>query len=156
MLIVATSSYNEGDPPDNFLTLFANLLKACEGSQTPLKGKLQHAVLGFGASSYETFQNCPRLTDKMLEECGSRRLAQRQEIDDQEGIPPMKQKMQQFEDDVLKALLKLPSVETPPVCKWTVPDDNVLAKESSFYAETSTQSLALIGIVVAVIAVLVA
>ena len=27
VLIVATSSYNEGDPPDNFLTLFANLLK---------------------------------------------------------------------------------------------------------------------------------
>ena len=37
-----------------------------------------------------------------------------------------------------------------------VPDDNVLAKESSFYAETSTQSLALIGILVAVIAAIVA
>lgn len=156
VLIVATSSYNEGDPPDNFMQLFCSLLKAVETSKKPLQGKLQHAVLGFGASSYETFQNCPRLTDKLLEECGSRRLAQRQEIDDQEGIPPMKKKMQQFEEDVLKALLKLPAVDAPPVCKWSVPEDNILEKQSSFYAETSTSSLVGIAVLVAIIAVIVA
>ena len=29
---------------------------------------------------YDTFQNVPRLTDKMLGECGSRRIAQRCEL----------------------------------------------------------------------------
>ena len=37
-----------------------------------------------------------------------------------------------------------------------VPEDNILAKESSFYAETSTSSLVVIGLIVAVIAVIVA
>lgn len=43
---------------------------------------MQHAVLGLGSSFYETFQNCPRMTDKFLEQCGSRRLAMRGELDD--------------------------------------------------------------------------
>ena len=55
------------------------LLQAANEGLKPLAG-MQHAVLGEGSSVYaETFQNCPRLTDKFLGECGSRRLAMRGE-----------------------------------------------------------------------------
>ena len=69
VLIVATSSFGEGDPPANFLDFFLMLKRGLSSSAahgtTPLKG-LQHAVIGYGQSVYPTFQNCPRLTDKYL------------------------------------------------------------------------------------------
>ena len=77
MIIVSTSSFGEGDPPGNYGGFLGKLLKSSTAGDKPLAG-MQHAVLGFGSSVYETFQNCPRLTDKYLGECGSRRCAQRQ------------------------------------------------------------------------------
>ena len=56
---------------------------------------------------YDTYQNCPRLSDKLMEECGSRRLAQRQELDD--GAEDDDAKTAKFEGDVLAVLQKLPA-----------------------------------------------
>ena len=61
-LVVVTSSYGDGDPPSNYAR-FLTALYAAEGR--PLAG-CQHCVLGFGSTDYETFQNCPRLTDKLM------------------------------------------------------------------------------------------
>ena len=64
---------------------------------------------------YDTYQNCPRLSDKLMEECGSRRLAQRQELDD--GAEDDDAKTAKFEGDVLKVLKSLPNATTAPVCE---------------------------------------
>ena len=72
VLIVVTSSYGDGDPPDNYNTFLLKLLEGAEKGDKPLAG-MQHAVLGEGSSVYrDTFQNCPRLTDKHLEAVSAR------------------------------------------------------------------------------------
>lgn len=100
------------------------LLKLLEASQTgekPLAG-MQHAVLGEGSSVYQaTFQNCPRLTDKFLEQCGSRRFVARHEIDvggeEEESIG-----RNLFRDAVLEAISRgLPDATLPPAAEWGKP-----------------------------------
>ena len=71
--MIVTSSYGDGDPPSNYESFLRDLYVA-EG--TPFEG-CQHCVLGFGSTDYETFQNCPRLTDKLLGALGSRRMLAR-------------------------------------------------------------------------------
>ena len=82
---------------------------------------MQHAVLGFGSSMYDTFMNCPRLCDKYLGDCGSRRMVQRAELDevdeaggagdecDQIDLPEYKR----WSSDMLKVLIKLPAATKP-------------------------------------------
>lgn len=87
VLIVATSSFGEGDPPANLIKFMLMLVRAKNalekkpGRALPLVG-LQHAIIGYGQSVYKTFQSCPRFIDKLLEELGSRRMLQRVEIDE--------------------------------------------------------------------------
>ena len=129
VLIVSTSSYGEGDPPSNFNLFLLELYRRQAAGTNPLAG-MQHAVLGYGASVYETFQNTPRLTDKLLGECGSRRLAVRCELD--EGMDDdVGTKLGKFEKDVLDALQSLPKADSKPVCDWTVPEKQVLEKSES-------------------------
>ena len=64
VILIATSSFGEGDPPDNFAPLLLKLCQGASSQEMPLSG-MQHAVLGFGASVYDTYQNTPRLTDKV-------------------------------------------------------------------------------------------
>ena len=126
VLLIAVSSYGEGDPPCNFHQFLLQLVRAAKTGEKPLAG-MQHCVLGYGASVYETFQNCPRMTDKLLEELGSRRLMQRCELDDASEDDPAV-KMKAWETEVFKVLSNLPAANTPSVCKWTVPEDNILEK----------------------------
>merc|ERR1712176_1385601 len=70
-ILIGTSSYGEGDAPGGFGKFMYQLQEAASSGEKPLEG-LQHAVLGFGSTIYETYQNCPRLTDKYLGEAGSR------------------------------------------------------------------------------------
>lgn len=94
VLIVATSSFGEGDPPANFVDFLTMLVRAAKAAShddapPPLEG-MQHAVLGFGQSVYPTYQNCPRWTDKLLCQLGSRRLVKRVELDegpDDDAVP---------------------------------------------------------------------
>ena len=126
VLVIATSSYGEGDPPDNFARFLLALKKATDAGEKPLAG-MQHAVLGYGASCYETYQNVPRLTDKMLGECGSRRMVARVELD--EGMEDDTDgKISKFENDVAKALQSRPSADAAPVCDWKVPESKILEK----------------------------
>ena len=75
VLLVATSSYGDGDPPSNMRNLTELLRHEASMNSDALVG-VHHAVLGFGSTTYTTFQNIPRLTDKFLGDCGSRRLVQ--------------------------------------------------------------------------------
>lgn len=126
LILVATSSFGEGDPPDNFAAMLLKLLLGAQKGDKPLAG-MQHAVLGFGASVYDTFQNTPRLADKYLEECGSRRLACRVEVDDASEDDPA-EKLNQFETLVFQALQNLPDAASAAVCSWTKPEGKILEK----------------------------
>jgi len=86
---------------------------------------MQHAVLGFGDSSYETFQNCPRLSDKLLEGCGSRRVHKRLEVDasaawsaDAEEAAAAQRSEEEWKEGVYKALQVPPSASDPPAAPW--------------------------------------
>ena len=155
VLIVATSSFGEGDPPKNFLTFLVNLIKAVESHKKPFEG-MQHAVIGFGQSVYPTYQNTPRYVDKLLEALGSRRMVRRVELDegptetiaagaDPEGTdmsamstgPGQLDKtvrgrqagLIQFASSVQRALKDAPgAAKLPPVCPWTEPDSSLYEK----------------------------
>lgn len=120
VLVVITSSYGEGDPPENYGSFFLQLLVAVQSGSKPLLG-MQHCVLGQGSTVYqETFQNVPRLTDRYLGEAGSRRFVMRQEVDAAhyiEGDQHVKDR-NHFREAVVEALNSLPPASAPPVCEW--------------------------------------
>ena len=127
VLLIATCSYGCGEAPVNISMLFDLLLEEADrGADTqPLSG-LQHAVLGCGSTMYETFQNCPRLHDKFLGECGSRRLAMRAELDDVDPLYKSEQPAYlRWLDEVFKALQDLPLATTPPACNWDEPQGTI-------------------------------
>ena len=144
VIVVVTSSYGEGDPPENFGSFFLALLAAAEGGSRPLVG-VQHCVLGQGSTVYqETFQNMPRLTDRYLGECGSRRFVMRQEVDAAHYIEGDQHLMDRnhWKEAVFEALQSLPKASTPDVCKWDVarkshsfPTDKVTPKSAEDLAQ---------------------
>merc|ERR1719491_2412763 len=83
---------------------------------------MQHAVLGFGDSHYETFMNCPRLSDKLLEECGSRRIHKRHEIDagvwEDKDVAAMRKLEEDWKDSVYKLLQAGPKASEKPAAPW--------------------------------------
>ena len=135
VIIVVTSSHGEGDPPENMRAFLLELVRTAGATDKPLAG-LQHAVLGFGSSSYENFQTVPRLTDKLMDECGSRRLITRSEVDmegdqDSASYRPPSAIVADFEEKVLAALKSLPAATSPAACAWTTPASKILEKSES-------------------------
>jgi sulfite reductase alpha subunit-like flavoprotein len=129
VLLVATSSYGHGDPPSNYGEWMKLLSHEASMRSDALTG-LQHAVLGFGSTTYPTFQNIPRLSDKMLGECGSRRLVRRAEIDEHDTDEPPKDLLR-WSADVFTALQQpLPGADTPSCCEWTSPGDTISALDA--------------------------
>jgi len=124
VLLVATSSYGDGDPPSNMRELTMVLDHEASMKSDALTG-LQHAVLGFGSTTYTTFQNTPRLTDKFLGECGSRRLVMRAEIDEHDPNPGEEAEYKRWGEDVFSALQALPRASSPPKCPWSQPADKI-------------------------------
>ena len=120
-LVVVTSSYGDGDPPSNYAR-FLTALYSAEGR--PLAG-CQHCVLGFGSTDYETFQNCPRLTDKLLGALGSTRALQRVEVDENDTLAGDKA-LDQWAKDIVKAFAAKASSD---VCAWTSPQSEVFDKK---------------------------
>lgn len=124
VLLVCTSSYGHGDPPSNIHDFFQVLHHEASMNSDALVG-MQHAVLGFGSTTYPTFQNIPRLTDKCLGKCGSRRLAKRAEIDEHDENPGEEAEYKRWGEEVFEALQALPKADAPPVCDWTSPASEV-------------------------------
>ena len=141
-IIVCTSSYGEGDPPENFAPFFLELLNASETGHKPLAG-IHHAILGEGSSVYEvTFQNVPRLTDQYLGSCGSRRLVMRQEIDEAAYGDADTQRKDRiaFKESVFEALQALPNASAPAACEWTEANKSHTLK-TDFVSVKSTEYL---------------
>jgi len=127
-LLVGTSSYGEGEAPSGFGKFLYKLQEAAADDEKPLTG-LQHAIIGFGSTFYETFQNCPRLTDKYLGEAGSRRCLKRVEIDEMDE--EAEAKTEAWANDISKSCLKdgASGAKGDPACKWTDPEELILMKK---------------------------
>jgi len=125
MIIVGTSSYGDGDAPSGFGKFLYKLYEASKSGDQPFKG-LSHCVIGFGSTYYETFQNCPRLVDKLLGESGSIRCQKRVEIDEmsEEDIDV---EVKEWSDKTAEMFANKTSV-TEPVCEWTEPAEEIVDK----------------------------
>jgi len=126
VLIIGVSSYGEGDAPGGFGKFLYQLQEAAKSDEKPLDG-MQHAVLGFGSTIYETYQNCPRLCDKYLGEAGSRRCLERMEVDEMETIEGQ---IESWMKEIVTTCLTYGTdgAKLDPVCDWTSPKDEILAK----------------------------
>ena len=76
-LLVITSTYGEGEPPDNAMALHGALM--AEGAPS-LEG-VSFSVLGLGDSSYADFCQCSKEFDTRLEQLGAKRMAPMIECD---------------------------------------------------------------------------
>lgn len=76
-LIVVTSTYGEGDMPDN-AELFWEALSAPDA---PRMEQLSFAVLALGDSGYDEFCHAGKLIDTKLEQLGAQRLSDRVDCD---------------------------------------------------------------------------
>mmetsp|Transcript_102911 Transcript_102911/g.295054 ORF Transcript_102911/g.295054 Transcript_102911/m.295054 type:complete len:218 (+) Transcript_102911:369-1022(+) len=131
VILVACSSFGDGYPPSGYEDFLKELYKARDKTfdQDPPLDGMQHAVLGFGSTIYETFQNNPRLTDKLLEECGSRRFAKRGECDD--AGDDSDKTIATWEKEVFAALQD-PSkmvLGSAPACKYDEPAGTIQDKD---------------------------
>lgn len=125
MIIVGTSSYGDGDAPTGFGKFLYKLYEASKSDEKPFKG-MDHCVIGFGSTYYETFQNCPRLVDKLLGESGSRRCQKRVEIDEM-SEEDLDEQVKKWSDQTA-AIFSNNSAATDPVCEWTEPADLIVDK----------------------------
>ena len=137
-------------------------MQGAEDGSKPLAG-MQHAVLGEGSSVYsETIQNCPRLSDKYLEECGSRRFFPRHETD--VGGDEDEQVSRDLFRNGVQAALKagLPAATSAPAAAWAKPrashgepTDQIKLKSASELGGGRSQTWAqiLVPLTVAVVAI---
>jgi sulfite reductase (NADPH) flavoprotein alpha-component len=75
-LLVITSTYGDGDPPDNAKVLFAQLAEAREDFS-----RVQFSVCGLGDSNYSHFCQAAKDIDAHLERLGAVRIAPRTDCD---------------------------------------------------------------------------
>merc|ERR1712157_487504 len=79
-----TSSYGDGEAPSGFGKFLYHIYTAAadakKNTDAAVLSGMEHSVLGFGSTVYYTFQNVPRLCDRLLGESGSRRFLMRNEI----------------------------------------------------------------------------
>ena len=110
-------------------------------------------MLGFGCSHFDTFQNCPRLTDKLLGQLGASRRVQRAEVDviDADAGDVSKQKW----SAAVAAVIKSGKAVAANVCEWTQPGDTILDKHDEMLVAAATGGpppLLFIGAALAVVA----
>jgi len=124
VLLICTSSFNDGDPPTGF-GKFVYKLNNAEASH--MDG-IQHSVCGLGSSNYITFQNIPRLCDKLMEKAGSKRFVKRMEIDDDVGAVEGKRLLEEWVKGVEKLMDNPASMRAPKVvsCDWEDEKNEIL------------------------------
>lgn len=77
IVLLVSSTHNEGDPPDEAIALFQLL----HGDTPPNLSKLSYAVLALGDSSYPDFCHAGKLFDEKFTELGANRLLERIDCD---------------------------------------------------------------------------
>lgn len=82
-VLIITSTYGEGEPPDNAMSLHSALMAAA----APRLEGLKYSVLGLGDSSYPDFCKCSKEFDARLEALGAKRIAPMYECDGDPDAP---------------------------------------------------------------------
>jgi len=82
-LLIITSTYGDGDPPDNAMAFWAWLNSA----EAPLLGKTSFSVLALGDTNYEQFCKFGKIVDARLEALGAKRIADRMDCDVEYDAP---------------------------------------------------------------------
>ena len=70
-LLIITSTYGDGEPPDNAQALHETL----HSDSAPVLEKTNFTVLGLGDSEYPDFNQCAKEFDLILEKLGAKRLS---------------------------------------------------------------------------------
>jgi sulfite reductase (NADPH) flavoprotein alpha-component len=96
-VVVISSTYGDGDPPDNAVNFWFWL----NSSAAPRLEKLQFAVLGLGDKNYADFCGASKKFDARLEALGARRLLPRGECDTDYEAPA-----RQWLDSLWKNLMR--------------------------------------------------
>jgi len=69
-LLVITSTYGEGEPPDNAMELHAHV----HSGDAPKLDQVRYSVLGLGDSNYPDFNQCAKEFDSRFAELGAQRI----------------------------------------------------------------------------------
>ncbi len=84
-LLVITSTYGDGEPPDNAKTLHAALKSASSengaGAPSPRLSSLRFSVCALGDTNYAQFCQCGKELDTWLEKLGATRVSPRTDCD---------------------------------------------------------------------------
>jgi MioC protein len=84
VFLVCTSTYGQGDVPDNARALYEDLQK-----KRPDLSKLRYGVFGLGDRTYaETFNYGGKRFDELLTELGAERIGERHKHDASSGVLP--------------------------------------------------------------------
>ncbi|MDZ7869158.1 MAG: assimilatory sulfite reductase (NADPH) flavoprotein subunit [Rheinheimera sp.] len=111
-LIIVTSTYGEGEPPESAVSFHKFLF----GKKAPKLPDLQYAVLGLGDTSYEFFCKTAVDFDEQLAALGAKRLFTRADLD--VDYADAAANWQQGALDVFSPLLKAAGAGSAQVIAW--------------------------------------
>ena len=103
VFLICTSTYGQGDVPDNARTLYEDLQK-----KRPDLSKLRYGVFGLGDRTYaETFNNGGKRFDDLLTELGAERIGERHKHDASSGVLPEETALEWCQDWLAKVKERL-------------------------------------------------
>ena len=103
VFLVCTSTYGQGDVPDNARALYEDLQKT-----RPDLSKVRYGVFGLGDRTYaETFNNGGKRFDDLLTELGAERIGERHKHDASSGILPEETALEWCRDWLVKVKERL-------------------------------------------------
>src|SRR5690606_31705219 len=77
-VLIITSTYGDGEPPDNAKSLHESL---CAADAAPLPASLRYSVCALGDTNYELFCQCGKDFDEALTRLGATRVTARVDCD---------------------------------------------------------------------------
>ena len=99
VFLVCTSTYGQGDVPDNAKALYADLQE-----KRPNLGHVRYGVFGLGDRTYaETFNFGGKRFDEILTDLGAKRIGERHMHDASSGILPEETALEWCQDWLAKA-----------------------------------------------------